>query len=58
MIVNKKCVVSGCKGKVRSEFSEIKVIDTLTYLESLFDIEKALKDKKLANDIKITDRHR
>ena len=43
---------------MRPEFSELKVIDTLTYLEGLFDIEKTQMDKKLGGDIKMAERQR
>lgn len=42
LLMNNKCIVKGCKGKMNPEYSELRINDTLRYLEGLFNVKKFL----------------
>ncbi|BGP09423.1 DNA-directed DNA polymerase alpha catalytic subunit pol1 [Rhodotorula toruloides] len=41
-VYGKKCLVSGCRGAMHFEYSDAKLYDQLLYIDTLFDIERAL----------------
>lgn len=55
IVYNNKCLVTGCKGRVKAEISEQVTNDTLRYLQGLFNVakyqnEQSLKQPKLQQD--------
>lgn len=49
LLVNQKCNVVGCKGRVRAEVSEEQSNDTLRYLQGLFNVDKYKNELLLRN---------
>ena len=47
LLLNNRCMVAGCKGRVRSMVSESQANDTLRYLQGLFHVEKYLNELKM-----------
>ena len=46
LLVNNRCVVGTCKGKMIPEYSEFATNDTLRYLQGLFNVRKYIHESK------------
>jgi hypothetical protein len=49
LLINQRCNVIGCKGRVRAEVSEEQSNDTLRYLQGLFNVDKYKNELMLRN---------
>jgi hypothetical protein len=47
-LINNRCVVTTCKGKMIPEYSEFVTNDTLRYLQGLFNVRKYIHESKLS----------
>ena len=47
IVYNNKCLVTGCKGRVKAEISEQVTNDTLRYLQGLFNVAKYQNEQSL-----------
>ena len=45
MLINGKCFLPACKGKVNANVGEKLLYDTFRYLQSLFDVEKHKRER-------------
>jgi DNA polymerase alpha subunit A len=46
LLINNRCVVGTCKGKMIPEYSEFVTNDTLRYLQGLFNVRKYIHETK------------
>lgn len=46
LLVNNRCVVPKCKGKMVPDYSEFATNDTLRYLQGLFNVRKFIHEHK------------
>lgn len=48
LLINGRCNISGCKGRVVAKLSEQQANDTLRYLQGLFNVDKYLNEIQLS----------